>query len=58
MSTRVSPILTSALVVSKTAVLLPHLGSATHETRNAMGMRVLENLRAWLDGKRPRDQIT
>ncbi len=40
------------------AVLLPHLGSATHETRNAMGMRVLENLRAWLDGKRPRDQIT
>ncbi len=40
------------------AVLLPHLGSATHETRNAIGMRVLENLRAWLDGKRPRDLIT
>ncbi len=40
------------------AVLLPHLGSATHETREAMGLRVLENLRAWLDGKRPRDQIT
>ncbi len=38
-------------------VLLPHLGSASLETRNAMGRRVLENLRAWLDGKQPPDQI-
>jgi phosphoglycerate dehydrogenase-like enzyme len=26
-------------------VLLPHLGSATHETRVAMGQRAVENLR-------------
>ncbi|MDD9885628.1 MAG: D-glycerate dehydrogenase [Gammaproteobacteria bacterium] len=32
------------------AVLLPHLGSASRETRIAMGRRVLKNLRAWLDG--------
>jgi lactate dehydrogenase-like 2-hydroxyacid dehydrogenase len=30
-------------------VLLPHLGSATLETRTAMGMRVAENLRAFFD---------
>jgi lactate dehydrogenase-like 2-hydroxyacid dehydrogenase len=29
------------------AVLLPHLGSATVETREAMGMRVVANLEAW-----------
>lgn len=31
-------------------VLLPHLGSATLETRTAMGMRVVENLRAFFGG--------
>jgi lactate dehydrogenase-like 2-hydroxyacid dehydrogenase len=35
------------------AVLLPHLGSATLETRTAMGMLVLENLQAFLDGREP-----
>jgi lactate dehydrogenase-like 2-hydroxyacid dehydrogenase len=34
-------------------VLLPHLGSATLETRTQMGMLVLENLQAFLDGKEP-----
>jgi phosphoglycerate dehydrogenase-like enzyme len=29
------------------AFLLPHIGSATAETRDAMGMRVIENLRAF-----------
>ncbi len=31
-------------------VLLPHLGSATLETRTAMGMLALANLRAWFEG--------
>lgn len=35
------------------AVLLPHLGSATLETRTAMGMLVLENLEAFLAGREP-----
>jgi lactate dehydrogenase-like 2-hydroxyacid dehydrogenase len=35
------------------AVLLPHLGSATLETRTKMGMLVLENLQAFLDGEEP-----
>lgn len=32
------------------AVLLPHLASATHETRNAMADLVLENLATYFDG--------
>ncbi len=39
------------------AVLLPHLGSASLETREAMGFRVVENVRAFFNGKRPRDRV-
>ncbi len=35
------------------ATLVPHLGSATVETRTAMGLRAAENLLAALDGRRP-----
>jgi lactate dehydrogenase-like 2-hydroxyacid dehydrogenase len=38
-------------------VLLPHLGSATIETRTAMGERALENLAAALNGDAPRDRV-
>ena len=38
-------------------VLLPHLGSATTDTRVAMGMRVIENLDAFFNGKAPPDQV-
>jgi len=37
--------------------LLPHLGSATQETRIAMGMRAVDNLDAFFAGKRPGDQV-
>lgn len=40
------------------AVLLPHLGSATQETREAMGFRVLDNLKDFFSGLAPRDQVT
>jgi len=36
-------------------VLLPHLGSASVETRVAMGMRVVDNLQAFFKGDTPRD---
>ncbi|MDG1249707.1 MAG: D-glycerate dehydrogenase [Gammaproteobacteria bacterium] len=39
------------------AVLLPHLGSASLETRIAMGERVLENLAAFFAGNTPRDKL-
>src|SRR5439155_697458 len=38
-------------------VLLPHLGSATHETRIAMGLRALDNLKAFFSGASPRDRV-
>lgn len=37
--------------------LLPHIGSATKETRNGMGFRALDNLDAVFDGRLPRDLI-
>ena len=39
-------------------VLLPHLGSASRETRIAMGMRVVENLDAFFAGREPPDRVT
>ena len=38
--------------------LLPHIGSATRETRDAMGFRVLDNLDAVFVGKTPQDLLT
>ena len=37
--------------------LLPHLGSATEETRVAMGNRVLANIAAFFAGEQPKDRI-
>lgn len=37
--------------------LLPHIGSATVETRNGMGFRALDNLDAWYAGKEPGDRV-
>ncbi|MBX3505694.1 MAG: D-glycerate dehydrogenase [Parvibaculum sp.] len=39
------------------AFLLPHLGSATRETRNAMGFRALDNLDDFFAGRPPRDAL-
>ena len=38
-------------------VLLPHLGSATEEARTGMGLRALENLRAFFAGEVPPDVV-
>jgi len=38
--------------------LLPHLGSATPQTRIAMGMRAVDNLEQFFAGQTPRDQVT
>jgi lactate dehydrogenase-like 2-hydroxyacid dehydrogenase len=37
--------------------LLPHLGSATLNTRTAMGEKVLANLAAFFEGKEPLDRV-
>jgi lactate dehydrogenase-like 2-hydroxyacid dehydrogenase len=51
------PVVTPALLAMENVVLLPHLGSATRETRVAMGMRALENLRLFFAGKPLRDRV-
>mgnify|MGYP000383177754 CR=1 FL=1 len=45
------------LLAAPNTVLLPHLGSATLETRTAMGMRAADNLDAFFDGKPPLDRV-
>lgn len=37
--------------------LLPHIGSATFETRDAMGFRALDNLDAFFRGEEPGDRV-
>ena len=41
----------------KNVFVLPHLGSATVETRDAMGYRALDNLDAIFAGKEPQDRV-
>ena len=45
------PQINPAIMAAPNTVLLPHMGSGTVETRNAMGMMVVENLKAHFAGK-------
>jgi glyoxylate reductase len=45
------------LVALENVVLLPHLGTATVETRTAMGMKVVENLVALAEGRALPDRV-
>jgi len=51
------PAVTPALTAMENVVLLPHLGSATVETRTAMGERALANLVAFFGGGTPGDRV-
>jgi lactate dehydrogenase-like 2-hydroxyacid dehydrogenase len=51
------PQVSPELLAMENVVLLPHLGSATQETRIAMGMRALENLRLFFKGAPLRDKV-
>jgi lactate dehydrogenase-like 2-hydroxyacid dehydrogenase len=51
------PEVTPALLECENAVLLPHMGSATLETRTAMGMRAAENIARFVAGEPLRDPV-
>ena len=52
------PEVTEALLGLENVVLAPHLGSATRDTRVAMGMLCVEALRAvLLEGRRPANAV-
>ena len=52
------PALARGLARLPNVVLLPHLGSATREAREAMALRAAANLIAALEGRRPKDLLT
>jgi lactate dehydrogenase-like 2-hydroxyacid dehydrogenase len=51
------PTVSPELLTMDNVVLLPHIGSATHESRVAMGLRALDNLKAFFAGAPPRDRV-
>jgi lactate dehydrogenase-like 2-hydroxyacid dehydrogenase len=51
------PDVPSGFVEMENVVLLPHIGSATLETRIAMGERAMVNLVAFFAGREPHDRI-
>lgn len=51
------PEVPAALMALENVTLLPHIGSATLETRIAMGMRAVDNLVAYFDGAVPPHQV-
>ncbi|HEY5409559.1 MAG TPA: NAD(P)-dependent oxidoreductase, partial [Caulobacteraceae bacterium] len=52
------PRVTPGLLELENVVLLPHLGSATEQSRTAMGMKVADNLDAFFDGGAPPDRVS
>ena len=51
------PTVTEDLLGMENVVMLPHLGSATTETRVAMGLRSLSNVKAFFGGEEPGDRV-
>ena len=51
------PHIPAALLRMRQVVLLPHIGSATRETREAMAMTAANNLLAILSGKEPPNRV-
>jgi lactate dehydrogenase-like 2-hydroxyacid dehydrogenase len=51
------PVVNPALLTLNNAVLLPHLGSATIETREAMGMRAAKNVDQFFAGEPVGDRV-
>lgn len=51
------PAVDSRLMALPNVTLLPHMGSATFEGRDATGARVIANIRTWVDGHRPPNQV-
>ncbi len=51
------PAVDPRLMALANVVLLPHMGSASFEGRDATGARVIANIRSWVDGHRPPNQV-
>ena len=52
------PVVNSGYLALENVVLFPHLGSATVETRDAMGALVLDGIDAVLTGRKPANLVS
>ena len=51
------PCIPDALREMKNVVLMPHLGTATHETRSDMSILAAKNIKAYFDGRIPPNKV-
>ncbi len=51
------PLIPDALRELPNVVLMPHLGTATHETRGEMSLLVAQNIKAYFDGEVPPNRV-
>ncbi|WP_170002588.1 2-hydroxyacid dehydrogenase [Pseudopontixanthobacter vadosimaris] len=51
------PLVDARLIAHPNVMTLPHIGSATMEGREASGDKIIANIRFWMDGHRPPDQV-
>ena len=51
------PAVNPKLLNLKNVALMPHMGSATEEGRQAMGEKVIINIRTFADGHKPPDRV-
>lgn len=51
------PAVDPRLIALPRVITLPHIGSATVEGRSHAGEKVIANIRFWVDGHRPPDQV-
>jgi glyoxylate reductase len=51
------PAVNPRLLALPNVMLIPHLGSATEEGREAAGEKLIANIRFWMDGHRPPDMV-
>ncbi|MBK8173839.1 MAG: D-glycerate dehydrogenase [Rhodospirillales bacterium] len=51
------PAVNPKFLTMQNVVLLPHMGSATHEGRIDMGQRVIINIQSWIDGHNPPNRV-
>ena len=52
-----APAVNPRLLAAKNAVLTPHMGSATHAGRTAMGEKVIINIKSFADGNPAPDRV-
>jgi glyoxylate reductase len=51
------PVVDPRLIAHPYVITQPHIGSATEEGRTAAGVKIIANIRSWVDGHSPPDRV-